>query len=54
MWAIGTVIAEVLTLRPLFPGSSLFDQIVKICDVLGNPSNESRVDATGRLINGDA
>jgi len=30
--------AELLTLRPLFPGSSEADQIYKICSVLGSPT----------------
>jgi len=30
--------AEVYTLRPLFPGSSENDQLLKICSVLGTPS----------------
>jgi len=30
--------AELYTMRPLFPGSSEQDQIHKICHVLGNPT----------------
>lgn len=30
--------AELYTLRPLFPGSSEIDQLFKICAVLGTPS----------------
>ena len=30
--------AEVYTLRPLFPGSSEMDEIFKICGVLGTPT----------------
>lgn len=30
--------AELYTLRPLFPGSSEVDEIFKICKVLGTPS----------------
>lgn len=30
--------AELYTLRPLFPGSSEIDEIFKICSVLGTPS----------------
>ncbi|XP_030054818.1 serine/threonine-protein kinase ICK isoform X2 [Microcaecilia unicolor] len=36
-WAIGCIMAEVYTLRPLFPGSSEIDTIFKICQVLGTP-----------------
>ena len=37
MWAIGCIMAELYTLRPLFPGSSEIDEIFKICSVLGTP-----------------
>ncbi|XP_062864358.1 serine/threonine-protein kinase ICK-like [Trichomycterus rosablanca] len=36
-WAVGCVMAELYTLRPLFPGSSEVDTIFKICQVLGTP-----------------
>lgn len=36
-WAIGCIMAELYTLRPLFPGSSEVDTIFKICQVLGTP-----------------
>ena len=32
--------AELYTMRPLFPGSSEADQMVKICQVLGTPTKE--------------
>ena len=38
MWAIGTIMAELFTLRPLFPGTSESDEIYKITSVLGTPS----------------
>ena len=38
MWAVGCIMAELYTLRPLFPGSSEVDEIFKICAVLGTPS----------------
>ncbi|KAJ3107066.1 hypothetical protein HDU97_005035 [Phlyctochytrium planicorne] len=37
MWAVGAILAEMFTLRPLFPGSSEMDQIYKICQVIGSP-----------------
>ncbi|OQR93596.1 mitogen activated protein kinase 7 [Achlya hypogyna] len=40
-WAMGCIMAEMFTLRPLFPGSSEGDQIYKICSVLGNPTHAS-------------
>jgi len=38
IWAAGALMAELYTLRPLFPGSSESDQMYKICSVLGTPS----------------
>lgn len=40
MWAVGCIMAELYTLRPLFPGSSEIDEIFKICSVLGTPKKE--------------
>lgn len=44
IWAVGTIMAELYTLRPLFPGSSEIDQIFKICSVLGTPSKVSIIE----------
>ncbi|XP_031377270.1 cyclin-dependent kinase F-4 [Punica granatum] len=41
MWAMGAIMAEMFTLRPLFPGSSEADEIYKICSVIGTPTQES-------------
>merc|ERR1711972_304509 len=41
LWAIGTIMAEMFTLRPLFPGTSEADEIYKICSVLGTPTANS-------------
>ena len=41
VFACGCMLAEMLTLRPLFPGSSEADQIYKICSVLGSPTMRS-------------
>ncbi|ENN72163.1 hypothetical protein D910_08473 [Dendroctonus ponderosae] len=38
VWAAGCVFFEMLTLMPLFPGSSEVDQLYKIHNVLGSPS----------------
>ncbi|ESQ55462.1 hypothetical protein EUTSA_v10027028mg [Eutrema salsugineum] len=40
MWAMGAIMAELLSLRPLFPGSSEADEIYKICSVIGSPTEE--------------
>ncbi|KAL1396474.1 hypothetical protein pipiens_002683 [Culex pipiens pipiens] len=37
MWAVGCIMSELYTFRPLFPGSSEVDQLFKICSVLGTP-----------------
>lgn len=37
IWAVGCIMAEVYTLRPLFPGASEIDTIFKICQLLGTP-----------------
>ncbi|KAJ7535944.1 hypothetical protein O6H91_12G051300 [Diphasiastrum complanatum] len=41
MWAMGAIMAELFTLRPIFPGASEADQIHKICTVLGSPTIKS-------------
>ncbi|KAK8639933.1 hypothetical protein V6N13_138299 [Hibiscus sabdariffa] len=41
MWAMGAIMAELFTLRPLFPGTSEADEICKICSVIGTPTKES-------------
>ncbi|KAI8022849.1 Cyclin-dependent kinase F-4 [Camellia lanceoleosa] len=38
MWAMGAIMAELFTLRPLFPGSSEADEIYKICSIIGTPN----------------
>lgn len=40
IWAVGCIMAELYTLRPLFPGSSEIDEIFKICSVLGTPTKD--------------
>lgn len=37
MWAMGAIMAELLMLRPIFPGSSEADEIYRICSILGTP-----------------
>ena len=38
IWAVGTIMAELLALRPLFPGATEPDQIHRITAVLGAPT----------------
>ncbi|XP_016841403.1 serine/threonine-protein kinase MAK isoform X3 [Nasonia vitripennis] len=37
IWAVGCIMAELYTFRPLFPGKSEIDEIFKICSVIGTP-----------------
>eukprot|EP00731_Ephydatia_muelleri_P031832 Em0023g339a len=41
LWAVGCIMAEIYTFRPLFPGSSEVDEIFKICAVLGTPTKNT-------------
>lgn len=52
MWALGTILAEMLNLKPLFPGVSEIDQVYRICDTMGDPSAEYGVDERGMTIGG--
>ena len=38
IWALGCIMAELYTLKPLFPGKSEFDQIDSIAKILGTPA----------------
>ena len=40
MWGVGCVLFEMATLFPLFPGDDEIDQMIKIQNVLGPPSEE--------------
>ncbi|CAL8070409.1 unnamed protein product [Orchesella dallaii] len=37
IWAVGCIMAELFTFRPLFPGTSEIDEVFKICSILGTP-----------------
>jgi len=41
LWAMGAIMAELYTLRPLFPGHNESDQLYRICSVLGTPTAAS-------------
>ncbi len=36
IFALGAIMAELYNNKPIFPGKSEFDQMSKICEVLGN------------------
>ncbi|KAK7198537.1 protein kinase [Novymonas esmeraldas] len=40
VWAAGCIMAELITTRPLFPGTNEVDQLFKIMSVLGSPTEE--------------
>ncbi|GMG11611.1 unnamed protein product [[Candida] boidinii] len=41
MWSAGCILAEMLTGKPLFPGSSNEDQLLKIFRLMGTPNERS-------------
>ena len=41
MWGVGLILAELATLRPLFPGCNVIDQLSRIMDVMGTPTKET-------------
>ncbi|TRM66303.1 kinase-like domain-containing protein [Schizophyllum amplum] len=54
MWALGTIMAELVNLRPLFPGADQVDQVARICEILGDPSDSYGPDSGGNLLGGGA
>jgi len=40
IWSVGTIIAEMINMKPLFQGDSEIDQLFKIFRVLGTPKEE--------------
>lgn len=41
LFAMGAILAEMYTLRPLFPGTSEADEIYKICSIMGTPTQQT-------------
>ncbi|XP_011310658.1 cyclin-dependent kinase 4 [Fopius arisanus] len=41
LWSVGCVLAELNTLKPLFPGSSEGDQLDRIFKIIGTPTQEA-------------
>jgi serine/threonine protein kinase len=52
MWAFGAIMAELIDLRPLFPGDDEMDQVVRIAQILGEPSDQYGTDARGKPFGG--
>ncbi|KAJ3032330.1 hypothetical protein HDV00_007686 [Rhizophlyctis rosea] len=52
IWAVGCILAELFTLRPLFPGASEMDQIFKIVSLLGTPLPENASSSSNSSRNG--
>ncbi|KAH9950353.1 Pkinase-domain-containing protein [Amylocystis lapponica] len=52
MWALGTIMAELVNLRPLFPGQGEIDQVSRICELLGDPCDDYGTDARGKPVGG--
>ncbi|XP_066250527.1 serine/threonine-protein kinase MAK isoform X2 [Euwallacea similis] len=40
LWAVGCIVAEIYTYRPLFPGTTETDQLYKICAIMGTPDKK--------------
>eukprot|EP01129_Flabellula_baltica_P005489 TRINITY_DN1994_c1_g1_i1.p1 TRINITY_DN1994_c1_g1~~TRINITY_DN1994_c1_g1_i1.p1 ORF type:complete len:520 (+),score=142.89 TRINITY_DN1994_c1_g1_i1:26-1585(+) len=40
MWAVGCIVAELYGERPIFPGKSTIDQLARIMEITGRPSEE--------------
>ena len=40
MWSVGCIVSEMITGRPLFPGTSTLNQIERILEVLPKPTRE--------------
>ena len=46
MWAVGTILGEMINGRPVFPGTSTMNQIERIIEVINMPSKQD-IDAVG-------
>ena len=41
VWSAGAVLAELISLTPLFPGNNDIDQIYRVFQIMGSPSSQS-------------
>jgi serine/threonine protein kinase len=37
VWSVGCIIVQLMTIEPLFPGDSSFEQLIEIMKILGSP-----------------
>ena len=40
MWAVGCIISELFLRRPLLPGESYLNQLIRIVNLIGSPTEE--------------
>lgn len=52
VWALGAILAELVMLEPLFPGTNEMDQALRITAILGTPLRASAHDAVGPVLRG--
>jgi serine/threonine protein kinase len=52
MWALGTIMAELVNLKPMFPGKKEADQLFLITQILGDPCENYGFDERGKLFGG--
>ncbi|KAH7102062.1 Pkinase-domain-containing protein [Auriculariales sp. MPI-PUGE-AT-0066] len=52
MWALGAILAELVNLKPLFPGLGEIDQVLRITQVLGEPTDRHGHSERGRVHGG--
>ncbi|KAJ3386573.1 hypothetical protein HDU84_001482, partial [Entophlyctis sp. JEL0112] len=53
IWAVGVILAELIMLRPLFPGTSELDEIFKICSIIGSPKPGDPLGSIPTVFQGD-
>ena len=53
LWAVGAIMAEMVTKRPLFPGDCEIDEIYKIFQIMGTATEETWPGCTGGQLRAD-
>lgn len=44
MWSAGCILAELMTLEPVFPGDSSIEQLIEIIKILGTPTQQQLIE----------